>query len=379
MRIGVPKETKIHEYRVGLVPSSVRELVHSGHEVFVENSAGMGAGIGDEAYRQVGARIVDSPEEIFSAAEMIVKVKEPQPPERKMLRAGQVLFTYLHLAPDPVQSRDLQQSNATCIAYETVTAPDGSLPLLTPMSEVAGRMAPQVGAACLEKFNGGRGILLGGAPGVPPADVLILGAGVVGWNSALIAAGMGASVTLMDRSMAALRRAADHFGSSVDTVFSTPHALENLVLKVDLVIGAVLVAGAATPKLVTAAMVRAMKSGAAVVDVAIDQGGCFETSRPTTHAQPTYLVDGVVHYCVTNMPGAVARTSTFALNNATLPFVLALANKGWRKAMADDPYLRTGLNIWEGTITHPAVAESLGHPYTPAEAAIEMSPKSVRG
>jgi len=379
MRIGVPKETKIHEYRVGLVPSSVRELVHSGHQVFVERDAGTGAGIGDEAYRQVGARIVDSAEEIFSAADMLVKVKEPQPPERRMLRAGQVLFTYLHLAPDPVQARDLQQSGATCIAYETVTAPDGSLPLLTPMSEVAGRMAPQVGAACLEKFNGGRGILLGGAPGVPPADVLILGAGVVGWNAALIAAGMGASVTLMDRSMAALRRAADHFGSSVDTVFSTPHAVENLVLKADLVIGAVLVVGAATPKLVTADMVKAMKTGAAIVDVAIDQGGCFETSRPTTHAQPTYLVDGVVHYCVTNMPGAVSRTSTFALNNATLPFVLAVANKGWRKAMADDPCLRTGLNIWDGNITHPAVADSLGQPYTPAEAAIDMAPKTVRG
>jgi len=374
MRIGVPKETKIHEYRVGLVPSSVRELVHSGHHVFVEKSAGAGAGIVDEAYRQVGARIVDSAEEVFSAAEMLVKVKEPQVPERKMLRPGQVLFTYFHLAPDPDQARELQQSGAVCIAYETVTAPDGSLPLLTPMSEVAGRMAPQVGAACLEKFNGGRGILLGGAPGVPPGDVLILGAGVVGWNTALIAAGMGASVTLVDRSMPALRRAADHFGSPVQTAFSTPHAVENLVMKADLVIGAVLVAGAATPKLVSAAMVKSMKPGAAIVDVAIDQGGCFETSRPTTHAQPTYIVDGVVHYCVTNMPGAVSRTSTFALNNATLPFVLALANKGWRKAMADDPYLRTGLNIWDGNITHPAVAEALGQPYTLAEAALTVAP-----
>jgi alanine dehydrogenase len=378
MRIGVPKEIKIHEYRVGLVPSSVRELVHSGHEIFIEQSAGTGAGIADEAYSQVGARIVDSAAEIFSTAEMIVKVKEPQATERKMLRPGQVLFTYLHLAPDPTQTRDLQESGATCIAYETVTAPDGSLPLLTPMSEVAGRMAPQVGAACLEKFNGGRGILVGGVPGVPPADVLILGAGIVGWNSALIAAGMGATVTLVDRAMPALRRAADHFGSSVGTVFSTPHAVESLVMKADLVIGAVLVAGAATPKLVSAAMVKAMKNGAAIVDVAIDQGGCFETSRPTTHAEPTYIVDGVVHYCVTNMPGAVARTSTFALNNATLPFVLALANKGWRKAISDDSYLRTGLNIWDGNITHRAVAEALGQPFTPPEAAIELAPKGVR-
>jgi alanine dehydrogenase len=309
---------------------------------------------------------------------MLVKVKEPQPPERKMLLPGQVLFTYLHLAPDPIQARELQQSGATCIAYETVTFLDGSLPLLTPMSEVAGRMAPQVGAACLEKFNGGRGVLLGGVPGVPPADVVILGAGVVGWNAALIAAGMGASVTLVDRSMTALRRAADHFGSPVGTVFSTPHAVERLVARADLVIGAVLVAGAATPKLVTAEMVQGMKHGAAIVDVAIDQGGCFETSRPTTHAAPTYIVDGVVHYCVTNMPGAVARTSTFALNNATLPFVLALANNGWRKAMADDPCLRTGLNVWEGKITHPAVAEALRQPYTPAEVAIELAPGALR-
>ncbi|HZP33338.1 MAG TPA: alanine dehydrogenase [Candidatus Acidoferrales bacterium] len=378
MRIGVPKEIKVHEYRVGLVPSSVRELVHNGHEVLVEKGAGDGAGISDNAYSGVGARIAESAEEIFSVAEMLVKVKEPQPPERKMLRPGQVLFTYFHLAPDPVQARELQESGATCIAYETVTAPDLSLPLLTPMSEVAGRMAPQVGAACLEKFNGGRGVLVGGVPGVPPADVVILGAGVVGWNAALIAAGMGASVTLVDRSMSALRRAADHFGSPVGTVFSTPHAVERLVARADLVIGAVLVAGAATPKLVTAEMIKGMKNGAAIVDVAIDQGGCFETSRPTTHAAPTYIVDGVVHYCVTNMPGAVARTSTFALNNATLPFVLALASKGWRKAMADDPCLRTGLNIWEGNITHPAVAEALGQPYTPAETAIEPALKGVR-
>jgi len=377
MRIGIPKEIKIHEYRVGLIPSSVRELIHSGHEVLVERGAGAGAGIADAAYGEVGGRIADSAEEIFSTAELLIKVKEPQAIERKMLRPGQVLFTYFHLAPDPEQARDLQRSGATCIAYETVTAPDGSLPLLTPMSEVAGRMAPQVGASCLEKFNGGRGVLLGGAPGVPPADVLILGAGVVGWNAAMIAAGMGASVTLVDRSMAALRRASDHFGPSVGTIFSTPHAVEKLVLKADLIIGAVLVAGAATPKLVKAEMVKTMKTGAAIVDVSIDQGGCFETSRPTTHAEPTYLVDGVVHYCVTNMPGAVARTSTFALNNATLPFVLALANKGWRKALGDDPNLRRGLNIWEGRITHPAVAEALGQPYTAAENATDTTATSV--
>src|ERR1700719_275327 len=373
MRIGVPKETKIHEYRAGLVPSSVRELVHSGHQVFVEKSAGAGAGIGDEAYRQVGARIVDSAEEVFSAAEMLVKVKEPQVPERKMLRPGQVLFTYFHLAPDPEQARELQQSGAVCIAYETVTAPDGSLPLLTPMSEVAGRMAPQVGAACLEKGHGGRGILLGGVPGVPPADILILGAGVVGSNTALIAVGMGANVNIVDRSMSALRRTAEHFGSSIGTVFSTRNAIERLVVKADLVIGAVLVAGAAAPKLVTAAMVKTMKPGAVLVDVAIDQGGCFETSRPTTHADPTYLVNDVVHYCVTNMPGAVPRTSTFALNSATLPFVLALANKGWRKAMADDPHLRAGLNVYDGKITHPAVAAALDLPFTSAESVVSQS------
>ncbi len=330
MRIGVPKEIKVHEYRVGLVPSSVRELVHHGHEVVVEKGAGVGAGLADEDYRTVGARVVETAEEVFAVSEMIVKVKEPQAVERKRLRAGQVLFTYLHLAPDPAQTRDLMRSGATCIAYETVTAPDGSLPLLTPMSEVAGRMAPHVGATCLEKVHGGRGVLLGGVPGVTPADVLILGAGVVGSNAALIAIGMGAKVMMVDRSMAALRRAADHFGAAVGTVFSTRNAIERLVMKADLVIGGVLVAGGAAPKLVTAQMVKTMKPGAVLVDVSIDQGGCFETSRPTTHADPTYVVDDVVHYCVTNMPGAVARTSTYALNNATLPFVLALANSGWK-------------------------------------------------
>jgi alanine dehydrogenase len=370
MRIGVPKEIKVHEYRVGLVPSSVRELIHNGHEVVIEKGAGVGAGQADDAYTQVGAKIVDAAEEVFAVADMLVKVKEPQAAERRRLRPGQVLFTYLHLAPDPAQARDLQNSGATCIAYETVTAPDGSLPLLIPMSEVAGRMAPHVGANCLEKVHGGRGVLLGGVPGVPPADVVILGAGVVGSNAALIAIGIGANVTVVDRSMAALRRAADHFGASVGTVFSTRNAIERLAVKADLVIGGVLVAGGAAPKLVTAAMVKTMKPGAVVVDVSIDQGGCFETSRPTTHADPTYVVDDVVHYCVTNMPGAVARTSTFALNNATLPFVLALANHGWKEAMVLDRHLRDGLNVHDGKITHPAVAQALDLPYTSAESVV---------
>ena len=374
MQIGVPKELKVHEYRVGLVPSSIHELVNAGHQVIVEKGAGLGAGIADDIYRRTGARIVDTADEVFATADMIVKVKEPQPAERKKLRPGQVLFTYLHLAPDPQQARDLLQSGATCIAYETVTAPDGSLPLLTPMSEVAGRMAPQVGAVCLEKSSGGRGVLLGGVPGVPPADVLILGAGVVGGHAALIAVGMGANVTLVDRSMTALRKSVDNLGSTVGTVFSTPHAVERLVAKADLVIGAVLVAGGAAPKLLTTEMIKTMKPGSVLIDVAIDQGGCFETSHPTTHAEPTYVLYDVVHYCVTNMPGAVARTSTFALNNATLPFVLALANKGWKAAMAQDPHLRAGLNIYDGKITHPAVAQALGMPFTPPENAMAAPP-----
>jgi alanine dehydrogenase len=378
MRVGVLKEIKVHEYRVGLIPSSVRELVHAGHQVVVEKGAGLGAGLADEAYRLAGARVADTADELFATADLLVKVKELQPVERPKLRAGQILFAYLHLAPDPEQTRDLQKSGATCIAYETVTAPDGSLPLLTPMSEVAGRMAPHVGASCLEKVHGGRGILLGGVPGVPPADMVILGAGVVGLNAALIAAGMGANVVMVDRSMTAMRRAADRFGSSVGTVFSTHNAIERLLVKADLVIGAVLVAGAAAPKLVTAAMIKTMKPGAVVVDVSIDQGGCFETSRPTTHADPIFVVDGVVHYCVTNMPGAVARTSTFALNNATLPFVLTLANNGWQKALTLDRHLRDGLNIHDGKITHPAVAEALGLPYTPAEAVVNPAPTRVR-
>jgi alanine dehydrogenase len=370
MLIGVPKELKVHEYRVGLVPSSIRELTHCGHRVIVQQGAGAGAGLADEAYQAVGAQVVSTADEVYAAADMVVKVKEPQAAERKKLKAGQVLFTYLHLAPDPEQTRELQNSGATCIAYETVTAPDGSLPLLTPMSEVAGRMAPHVGATCLEKVYGGRGTLLGGVPGVPPADVVVLGAGVVGLNAALIAVGMGANVVIADRSMGALRRAADRFGATAGTVFSTRNAIERLVVKADLVIGAVLVAGGAAPKLVTAAMLKTMKRGAVIVDVSIDQGGCFETSRPTTHAEPTYIVNDVVHYCVTNMPGAVARTSTFALNNATLPFVLALANHGWKKAMTLDPHLRDGLNIYDGKVTHPAVAEALSLPFSPPENAL---------
>jgi alanine dehydrogenase len=346
--------------------------------VLVETGAGVEAGIPDDAYKAVGAQIAETADEVFVYADLLVKVKEPQPAERRKLRSGQILFTYLHLAPDPEQTHDLQRSGATCIAYETVTAQDGSLPLLTPMSEVAGRMAPQVGASCLEKGHGGRGILLGGVPGVPPADILILGAGVVGSNTALIAVGMAANVTVVDRSMPALRRTAEHFGSLVGTVFSTRNAIEALVRKADLVIGAVLVAGGAAPKLITEEMVKSMKPGSVFVDIAIDQGGCSETSRPTTHADPTYVVHDVVHYCVTNMPGAVPRTSTFALNNATLPFVLAVANKGWRRAMADDPHLRAGLNIYDGKITHPAVAEALGLRYTPAETIVDAEPTGAR-
>jgi len=370
MRIGVPKEIKIHEYRVGLVPSSVGELVHHGHEVLVETNAGLGAGLSDEDYVRAGARIVATADEVFAAADMIVKVKEPLAVERKKLRRGQVLFTYLHLAPDPEQARDLQASGAICIAYETVTAADGSLPLLTPMSEVAGRMSAQVGASCLEKAHGGRGVLLGGVPGVPPANVVILGGGVAGSNAALIALGMGAAVTVVDRSAPALRRTAERFGTAVRTLYSTRDVIDTLVTSADLVIGTVLVPGAAAPKLVTADLVKRMKHGSVIVDVAIDQGGCCETSRATTHAEPTYVVDGVVHYCVANMPGAVARTSTFALNNVTLPFALALADKGWAKALADDPHLRAGLNVADGRITHPAVAEALGEALTPAEIAV---------
>jgi len=372
MRVGVPKEIKNHEYRVGLVPSSVLELVHHGHEVIVQKGAGLGAGLTDEDYIAAGATMIETADEIFASADMIVKVKEPLAEERKKLRSGQILFTYLHLAPDAPQTKDLIDSGAVCIAYETVTAANGSLPLLTPMSEVAGRLAPQVGAHALEKAQGGRGVLLGGVPGVPAAEVVILGGGVSGTHAATIAVGMGAQVTVVDRSADALKRLASQFGTSISTVFSTRSAIEELVRRADLLIGTVLVPGAAAPKLVTRDMLKTMKPGSVIVDVAIDQGGCVETSHATTHADPTYVVDGVVHYCVANMPGAVARTSTFALNSVTLPFTLALADKGWKQALIQDPHLRDGLNVCEGKLTCEPVAEAHGLPYTSAESLLGL-------
>jgi alanine dehydrogenase len=372
MLVGVPKEIKDNEYRVGLVPSAVRELTHNGHRVLIERDAGLAAGLPDDAYAAAGAETGASAARVFAEAELIVKVKEPLAGERKKLQRGQVLFTYLHLAPDREQADDLIASGCIAIAYETVTSPQGSLPLLMPMSEVAGRMAPQAGAHCLEKEIGGRGVLLGGVPGVPAADVLVLGGGTVGTHAARIASGMGADVTVVDRNPDALRRIDSTFGGAVHTVFSTRDAVETLCRRADLVIGTVLVPGAKAPKLITAETVRAMKPGAVIVDVSIDQGGSSETSRPTTHSHPTYIVDDVVHYCVTNMPGAVARTSTFALNNMTLPFVMALADKGYRVALGQDPYLRAGLNVCDGEITHKAVADALKLPYVPPEQALRM-------
>jgi alanine dehydrogenase len=365
MRIGVPKEIKNHEYRVGLVPAGVRELVHDGHEVLVQSAAGQGIGVDDAAYEAAGARIVSTAAEIFEAADLVVKVKEPQLPECRMLRRGQTLFTYLHLAADAAQAKALMNSGATAIAYETVTSPDGSLPLLTPMSEVAGRMSVQVGAASLQKANGGLGVLLGGVPGVAPAKIVILGGGVSGTCAAEMAVGMRADVTIVDQSLKRLRALDAQFGGQLKTVASTRETIGALVAQADLVIGAVLVAGAAAPKLVTREMVRKMKPGSVMVDISIDQGGCFETSRPTTHAEPTFVVDGVVHYCVTNMPGAVPRTSTFALTNATLPYVKALALQGAQTAMELDEHLAHGLNIFEGSVTHEAVARALGVPHRP--------------
>lgn len=359
MRVGVPKEIKVHEYRVGLVPASVRELVAHGHEVVVETGAGAAIGFPDAAYRAAGATIAADAAEVFAQAGLIVKVKEPQPHEWARLREGQVLFTYLHLAPDPEQARGLMASGCTAIAYETVTDAQGGLPLLAPMSEVAGRMAVHVGARCLEKEAGGAGILLSGVPGVPGARVTIIGGGVVGSNAARIAYGMRARVTVLDKSNRVMDALDREFNGMVDTLFATYDSIEEAVLEADLVIGAVLVPGAAAPKLVPRDMVRRMRPGSVVVDVAIDQGGCFETSRPTTHADPTYVVDGVVHYCVTNMPGAVARTSAVALNNATLPFTLQLADKGWKRACAENPHLAAGVNVHAGRVTHPAVAEAL--------------------
>ena len=359
MRVGVPKEIKVLENRVGLTPESVREVVAHGHDVVVEHDAGQGIGMADDDYRRAGARVVGTAREVFDAVDMIIKVKEPQASERRMLRPGQVLFTYLHLAPDPDQAADLLESGAVCIAYETVTSRLGGLPLLAPMSEVAGRMAVQAGAYYLEKAHGGKGILLGGVPGVDPGKVVVLGGGVVGTHAIHIALGMGADVWVLDRSVDVLRRLWTQFGRPLNTVFSTRDAIERHVTNADVVIGGVLIPGAAAPKLVSRELIGRMSAGSVVVDVAIDQGGCFETAHATTHADPTYIVDGVVHYCVANMPGGVPRTSTFALNNATLPYVLALAGKGWKKALSDDANLRDGLNIAFGRITYRAVAEAL--------------------
>ena len=367
MLIGTPREIKNHEYRVGLTPAGVRELTSRGHQVLIETGAGLGIGIGDEAYRNAGAELVGSASEVFRRAEMIVKVKEPQPGECRMLRGGQVLFTYLHLAPDPEQTRALVDSGCVAIAYETVTDGKAGLPLLAPMSEVAGRMSIQAGAHAMEKAQGGNGVLMGGVPGVALANVLVIGGGVVGYNAARIAIGMGADVSILDRSLPRLNWLDTSFDGRIKTVYSTLDAIEEGVTKADLVIGAVLVSGAAAPKLVTRQMLQRMKPNAVMVDVAIDQGGCFETSKPTTHQQPTYSVDGIVHYCVANMPGGAARTSTFALTNATLPYVIALADKGYRNAMQADAHLREGLNVHLGKITYKAVADALDYDYVPAE------------
>jgi len=366
MRVGVPKEIKNHEYRVGLTPASVAELTAAGHEVFVETQAGMGIDFSDKAYEKVGAKILPTAADVFEKAEMIVKVKEPQASEIAMLRPHHLLFTYLHLAPDPEQAKGLMKSGATCIAYETVTSRSGALPLLKPMSEVAGRMSIQVGAHYLEKEQGGRGVLLGGVPGVAPAKVAILGGGVAGINAAQMATGQRADVTIYDINNDRLAELDMHFGSQIKTAFASKAAIAQAVQEAELVIGAVLVPGAAAPKLVTRAMLKTMKRGSVLVDIAIDQGGCFETSKATTHDDPVYEIDGVIHYCVANMPGAVARTSTFALNNATLPFALKLANLGAEKAMAEDPHLAAGLNVSGGKIRNQPVAEALGLPYEPA-------------
>ncbi len=369
MLIGVPKEIKTHEYRVGLVPASVRELVHHGHQVIIETEAGRGIGMDDDRYRAAGAEVVDSATEIFARAEMVVKVKEPQPQEYAQLREGQVLFTYLHLAPDPDQAAGLQSSGCTAIAYETVTDPQGHLPLLSPMSEVAGRMSIQAGAHCLEKEQGGSGVLLGGVPGVAAARIVVLGGGVVGTNALRMAIGMEGKVTVLDKSIERLRELDSQFGTQLNTIYATRDALEQYVLNADLVVGAVLVPGGAAPHLITRDMVREMQPGSVIVDVSIDQGGCCETSRATTHADPTYVVDDVVHYCVANMPGAVPRTSAFALNNATLPFVVQLADKGAIAAMLENAHLMNGLNVHKGRITHKAVAEALDADYVaPKEA-----------
>ena len=370
MRIGVPKEIKVHEYRVGLVPASVRELVHNGHDVIIEQDAGVGVGFEDADYEAIGAEILPAEADVFKTADMIIKVKEPQATEISMLRPDQILFTYLHLAAERDQTQGLVDSGCIGIAYETVTDDRGGLPFLAPMSEVAGRMSIQVGALCLEKEKGGKGILLGGVPGVPVAKVVVLGGGVVGTNAARMAMGLEASVTVIDKLLPRLNELDMQFGPTLNTIYATMEAVEQYVIGADLVIGAVLIPGAAAPRLVTKDMIKKMQKGSVVVDVAIDQGGCFETSKPTTHADPTYIVDDVVHYCVTNMPGAVARTSARALNNATLPFVIALANKGYQKALQDDPHLLNGLNIHKGHVTYEAVARDLGMEFLPPPKAI---------
>ena len=367
MFIGVPKEIKSFEYRVGLIPSSVRELIAHGHRVIIEKGAGEKIGFDDHAYQQVGAEIAAHAADIFQKSDMIIKVKEPQPQECKLLRENQILFAYLHLAPDPEQAKLLQASGCIAIAYETVTGRSGGLPLLAPMSEVAGRMAIQAGATSLEIKNGGCGMLLGGVPGVMPANVVVLGAGVVGTNAIRVAIGMGARVVVIDKALDRLYHLDVQFGSTINTIFSTTDSIEEHVLNADLVIGAVLIPGASAPRLVKKEMLKHMRPGSVMVDVSIDQGGCFETSKPTTHEHPTYIEDGIVHYCVTNMPGAVPRTSTVALNNATLPFILALANEGYKKAMQHNPHLMHGLNVCHGEITYQAVADALREPYTPAE------------
>jgi alanine dehydrogenase len=366
MRIGVPKEIKAHEYRVGLTPGAVREYVSAGHSVVVESKAGDGIGAGDDAYRSVGAAVFDTAEEVFASADIIVKVKEPQPVEWSRLKEGQILFTYLHLAPDLEQTRGLMDSGCTAIAYETVTDRHGGLPLLAPMSEVAGRLSIEAAGTALKRFNGGRGLLIGGVPGVQPARIVVIGGGVVGSHAARMATGLGAEVSILDRSLPRLRELDEMFEGRVRTRFSTIEAIEQEVFTADVVIGAVLVPGASAPKLISREMLKSMQRGSVLVDVAIDQGGCFETSHATTHADPTYEVDGVVHYCVANMPGAVPLTSSQALNNATLPFGLALANKGFAAVM-DDPHLRAGLNVHRGRLTYKAVAESLGLSFAPLE------------
>jgi len=371
MRIGIPKETKDAELRVGLTPESTTELIRAGHEVFVETNAGLGIDASDDAYITAGARIVSTPQQVFDSAELIVKVKEPQAAERAWLGPHHTLFTYLHLAPDAEQTKDLIASGATCIAYETVTEEVAGLPLLTPMSRVAGRMSIQAGAASLESVRGGAGLLLGGVPGVAPAKVVILGGGIVGANAVQMALGLGADVTVLDRNTRVLEGLESRFGAALRTVYSTTAALEDFVLDADLVVGAVLVRGAATPHLVTAKMIRQMRRGSVLVDVAIDQGGCFETSHPTTHSEPTFIIDGVVHYCVANMPGAVPKTSTFALNHATLPYVLRLANRGVHASLSTDPHFLNGLNVIAGLVTEPAVAMALGYDYVDPVLALE--------